>query len=189
MKQVNLIPVAVRQKALARRAVPYIILAAIIGTGAAGAAWLGFSLQVRLLQNTKDNLAQQEADREAADAKNAQDFQVNADLLSRVNTLNTLAKSDINWNKVFAYVAALIPKDITLGNYSLATAGGPLLKITGKAPSNVSYATFAQYLNDKKGTLLTDFTVDGYTYEPATGQVTFSVTVKVPLSAISFPAQ
>jgi hypothetical protein len=188
MKQINLVPLAVRQKAVNRQTLPYLVLAALIGLAAAGAAWGGFSLQVRSLKATKDSLTQQEAQRAQAAAKDSASLQVNADLLSRVNTLNTLAKADVDWNKAFQYVTTIIPKDVTLQSYSVATAQGVItLKITGEAPSNVSYATFAEFLKQSKGTIISDFKVDGYTYAPSTGRVTFSVQITVPPDLVKFP--
>lgn len=188
MKQINLVPVAVRQKAVNRQTIPLLVIAGLIGAGAAGAAWLAFSYQSRSLQNEKNTLIQEETEREQAEAKASADLQVDADLSSRVSTLNTLAKSDVDWTKVFTYVASLTPKDITLTNYSVATAQGIVLKLTGVAPSNVSYATFAEFLKDSIGKTLTAFTVDGYTYEPGTGAVTFSVTITVPPDSVKFSA-
>jgi Tfp pilus assembly protein PilN len=188
MKQINLVPPAVRQKAENKQTIPLLVIAGLVGVGAAGAAWLAFNLQFKSLQATKTEMVQQEVDRQKAISKDSADFQVDADLTSRVTTLNTLAKGDVDWNKAFGYVAALLPKDITLNSYSIATSSTAItLRITGQAPSNQSYATFAKFLEQSVGTTVVSSKVDGYAYEPLTGKVTFSVTVSIPPDSVKFP--
>ncbi len=190
MKQINLVPPAVRQKAATRQAVPYLVVAALVGIMASGTAWGGFTYQLNALKQNKDQLVAQQQAQDATNAKLEATTRVDADLTNRVSQINALAKNDVDWNKAFAYVAALIPQDVNLSNYSLGTgqASTVLLKITGNAPTNVSYATFAQYLTQSTGKVITSFKVEGYSYEPATGKVTFSMTISVPKAAISFPA-
>lgn len=187
MKQINLVPIAVRQKAATRREVPTYILAGVLGAGLAGAAWFGFSIQINALnaQHT-DNVQHIQAE-VAKLAKEQAATTASGDLQSRVTVLNTLAQSDIDWHKALAYVASLTPKDITLSAYSFATAQGTItLKMTGNAPSNVSYATFAEFLKSTVGKQTVSYKIEGYTYSPATGGVTFTITIIVPSDKIRF---
>lgn len=187
MKQINLVPAAVRQKAATRQAVPYLFLAVLFGLGAAGAAWVGFRVQVQALQSEQERLVQAEADRQSLLAKELADLKIGPDLRNRVDALNTLSKTDLDWGKVFPYVAGLLPKDITVSTLSIATAQGvPTVKLTAEAPSNVSYATFAEFLKEKKGTAITAFTVDGYTYSATDGRVLFTMTLQLPVTELTY---
>jgi hypothetical protein len=187
MKQINLVPLSVRQKAVTRRAVPYIFAAVVAGFVLAGMLWAALGLQVSRLKSQEETLIQAEQLRQQQAAKEAASLQVDADLTTRVNQLNLLAKSDVDWRRAFAYVASITPKDIVLSTYSFGSStGGTLLKISGTAPSNVSYATFAAYLKEGTGKTVTSFKVDGYTYEPKSGSVAFTMTITVPTDKINF---
>ncbi|HSI21003.1 MAG TPA: hypothetical protein VLA04_04895 [Verrucomicrobiae bacterium] len=188
MKQLNLLPQAVRHKAANRQSVPYMVLAGLVGLALGLTVWFGFSMEARSLDKEKEMLiadataAQQKAAKEVADLK------VSGDLKTRVNHLNTLAQADVDWDRSFEYVASLVPKDIVLSSYSFGVSQGNVtLKMTGEAPSNVSYATFAEYLKQNTGKTVTSFKVDGYVYAPQTGKVTFTVTVVAPPTAVKYP--
>lgn len=187
MKQINLVPLSIRQKAVSRKAVPYIVFAGLLGLGAAGAAWAGFTLQNRILTSQRDALIQQEIELQAAANKELATLKIDTDLTTRVAQLNTLASTDVNWRRAFNYLALLLPKEIVLTTFTYATGNNTItLKLTGDAPSNLSYATFAEYLKSEAGKSVTSYKVDGYNYDSKTGHVIFSMTLVVPRDQVNF---
>ena len=189
MKQINLVPITVRQRSVARRTVPYLALALILGLATAGLAWAALGIQVSSLQHEQDALILDEQARQQKQTAELASLQVDVDLKTRVQQLNILAGKDINWHRAFSYVAGVTPKDIVMSSYSLATSSnGTTLKLVGSAPSNVSYATFVEYLKQSVGTVVTSYKVDGYTYDPKSGSVTFAISITVPTSKLSFTA-
>jgi Tfp pilus assembly protein PilN len=187
MKQINLVPLSVRQKAASRRALPGVVLAGLLGLVLPALAWFGLSIQRGALEGERDRVIIEEQGRQAAAAKDAASLAVDGDLKSRVEQINTLAGTDLDWAKAFTYVGSLVPKDITVTNYSLGIVQGKTtLKLTGIAPSNVSYATFAQFLKESTGKQVSSFKVDGYAYSPTNGRVTFTITIVVPPTTLSF---
>jgi Tfp pilus assembly protein PilN len=187
MKQINLVPPSVRQRAANQQLAPLLVLAGIFGLVAAGAIWAGLTAQRSTLESQQTKLVQQEEERAQQLAKELEDLQLGPDITARVDQLNSLAPQDINWDKAFTYVARILPKDIVLNGYTLASAPtGVTLKISGEAPSNVSYATFAEHMKGQTGALITSFKVDGYMYDPKTGRVTFAVTITVPAAEVRY---
>ena len=187
MKQVNLLPLAVRQKAAKQQIIPLIIFAVLVGVGAVGMVWAAVNTERSAIQTQLATVQAADAARSAQEKKDHPDPTVDNDLVQRVTELNTLAKGEINWGRAMGYVGGLIPKDITLSNYNLSLLQtGPELKMSGQAPSSVSFATFAQALQSDKD--ITSFTVDGFVYNPANGSITFSVSIAVPLSQIDYSA-
>jgi Tfp pilus assembly protein PilN len=190
MKQINLVPVSVRKKAANQQLAPYLLFAGIVGLAAGGAAWAGFTAQRSLLEAEHTKLVQQEDERQRSWAAELESLEFGADIEVRVAQLNAMAAQELDWQKVFTYVNKILPKDLILSSYSVASAPtGTTLKITGEAPSNVSYATFAEYLKSEVGKQVQSFVVDGYSFDPRSGRVTFGVTIHIPAPEIRFTPQ
>lgn len=105
--------------------------------------------------------------------------------IARINQLNALGQSEINWSRAFVLVGSLIPQDVTLTGYSYATsAAGVTLKLNGTASSNLGFASFVRTL--QADTALSSPKVESYAYTPATGAVSFSVSALVLPQAINY---
>jgi Tfp pilus assembly protein PilN len=186
MKQINLLPIAVRQRAAQQQVIPLIALAVVAGIAAVGIVWAVVNTERTTI---KDNLAAVQAADEARTAQEKKDHPepaVDSDLTQRVAQLNALAKSEVNWSRALSFIGGLVPKDVVLSNYSLAgVQSAPVLKLAGVAPSSVSFATFAEALRTNKA--VTSFKVDGFTYNAASGgSITFSVTISLPINQLDY---
>jgi Tfp pilus assembly protein PilN len=185
MKQINLLPIEVRQRAVNQQIVPYLIGSVVIASAAAGLVW--FVLH-QSIASTKQNIADLQNEQQleaAAVAKAQQAGAASGDLQNRITLLNGLAKKDIDWQKTFTYIGNLTPKDIFLSGYSIGTAtAGITFQATGVAPSNLSFANFMESLRESK--FVVKPTVSGFTYDPLKQTVTFTVSWQVPAAQIAY---
>jgi len=168
MKQLNLLPESVRFKEVQSQFYTGGAIAAVIAVITVGLIWgavntLAISVTGQLKAVQADNTPEKVVT-PVADAATIQ----------RITILNTLAKSDTDWPVTFQLVGDLVAKDITLSSYALTkTANGMDLVMVGSAPSNVSFATFAEAFQGNS--LLTGAKVTGYNYDPSKDTVTFTV--------------
>jgi len=186
MKQLNLLPNELWERMYRRRFISTAIAVVVLALIGVGGLYMTVKAQVAAAE---EQAAERTALEQAAAQKASQDQQqyaINPDLTNRVKQINTLSTTDINWQRFFSYVGNLLPKDIVLTSYSYGVVTNvPTLKMTGTAPSNVSFANFVETLGHAQN--VTNAHVDGYTYNPTKGSVTFSISVQVPITAINYP--
>lgn len=184
MKQVNLLPASLRKRQQGR------VMGVAGGTGLLlGAVCVALIIvPLKVLVNSSNQQIEALAADAAASAANKKP-EISADAVQRITQLNALAASEVDWSKAFDLAGSIVPQDITLGNLNYApaaTSGTMTLSITGTAPSNVSFAVFMESL--KSNQKITSVAVSGYSFDPATGTVTFSLAATVPLSSIDYSA-
>ena len=187
MKQINFLPAELKVREVKQRMYFFMGLAAVIAVIAVIVPWL-------IVRSLSTSLAAQVAVKEEKIsivpsqlqlAQTQDEKRQFADLSLRTNALNSLAKQEIDWSKVFTLVSSTIPKDVILTDYSLGTAANVLtIKMGGTAPSNVSFASFVETL--QANTHLSKVVVDGFTYAPDKGTVTFSITLTVSITPLMF---
>lgn len=185
MKQINLLPLNVRERSAKQQIVPFLIISVVVAVAASGIVW--FALR-ESIASTKQTIADQQLEQQqtaAANAKTLQASAVSADLQSRVDKVNTLSKTDVDWNRTFNYIGELTPKDIYLGGFSIGTTQSQMtLQTTGVAPSNLSFAQFMESLRTSKR--VEKPAVVSYSYEPVKGTVTFTVSWNIPADQIAY---
>lgn len=185
MKQINLLPLNVRERSAKQQIVPFLVISVVVAVAAAGIVW--FALR-ESIASTKQTIADQQLEQQqtaAANAKTLQASAVSTDLQSRIDKLNTLSKTDVDWSKTFTYVGALTPQDIYLNGFSIGTTDNKMtLQTTGIAPSNLSFAQFMESLRTSKR--VQKPSVTAFTYDPVKGTVTFSVSWVIPTDEISY---
>ncbi|MCC2631994.1 MAG: hypothetical protein K0S20_693 [Patescibacteria group bacterium] len=176
MKQLNLVPFAIRKRS------EYLALAKVAGIGlllgclATAALAIPLRLEVASTQKNIEGMKEREAQSEVARMATEKALIGDASDIEKIKQVNALSKTELSWEKAFAKVEALVPKDIRLTTYSFANAGGVVtLKMGGIAPSNLSFAVFVESLRASKD-VISDLKVEGYTYDPTTKSVTFSLT-------------
>lgn len=186
-KEINLLPEKYRLRQASRRLVPLSLLV-ILGAGVVTAAfwalihWGTADLDEQIAIAT----ARQETKQTTTPSSPAS---VNlTDAKARVTLLNTLSKSEIDWNRATETAGKLIPQDIRLTTYSYTVGASGLvsLRLAGTAPSNVSFAVFMQSLNSKAD--LSAVKVDSYLYNPINGSVSFTITVQMQSTGLFFLA-
>jgi hypothetical protein len=180
MKQINLIPATVRAREGREKLIFGLTVSTVIAIGLVLLAHITIQSQLEAA-DLQINQIKTGQSRSASKVVVA-----GADLTARTAKINAIAPTELNWNKAFAFVGAVLPADIVLSNYSYATANGLItLKLSGMAPSNVSFASFAQTLAaDKKR--LASSKVDSYVFDPVKGTVTFTVTLVVSPAQLTF---
>lgn len=187
MKQINLLPYRIQDQSGQRRAMPFYVMATIVAVVAALIPWW-------MVRGQTNNLAAERIQREEA-AKLAikaatsqeQERQIES-LIKRTQSMNLLARQEVNWQAVFNIVSASLPQDIRLSMYSFSLGSGtPTLKLTGTAPTSSSFAAFADFL--KTRTEYSKVVVDGFTFDPTGGAVTFSVSLNVKTNLILYSTQ
>ncbi len=186
MKLINLLPPDIREQEVKHKTLPFLVVAVVAAVASVLLPWLTLRQVAADLQTqvtTKEaGLFQPVAVTAASDGEKE-----TADLILRTKTLNALAAQEISWEKVFVLVQSTVPQDIVLKNYNVAVASTSVtVKMGGTAPSNLSFANFVETL--KARTDFTQIVVDGFTFNPKEGTVTFSVTVTVKPELVTFQA-
>lgn len=185
MKLINLLPASIRDQEVKQRMVPFVVLAVLGAIGAVVVPWLtlrevGADLQHQV--TLKEASLFQSV---AATDKSLQVEKERTDLILRTKTLNKLAAQEISWARVFDLVQSAVPQDVVLSSYNVSVAGtGLTLRMGGEAPSNLSFASFVESLKARKD--FTQIVVDGFTFNPKEGTVTFSVTITVKPELVRF---
>jgi len=187
MRQINLLPSELGAREVKQRTIPFVVIAVAAGIAAVVFPWLA-------LKQVNSSISNQVAKRQLQVglvvvpqnvAANEAQTAALADTTNRISILNTLAKSEIDWQRVFDLVQASIPKDVVLTSYHVAVAGTTTtLDISGTAPSNLSFASFIDSL--KVDTHYTVFVVDGFSYNATDGSVVFSITATINPADIEF---
>lgn len=186
MKQINLLPGHIRKQQTLKGLIIGGIFGALIGIAGVGLIWGSLQIQVAYLNgkvtDTKNNQA--EVAKQLAKAQNEQ-LLSNGDLKTRVTSLNTLAKTEVKWSRAFQLINTITPRDIHLTTIDYTVTTDPAqIKIGGQAPSNFSFAVMVESLRSNKA--LSDVEVQGYTFDPTTTAVTFSLTISVPLKQLDY---
>jgi hypothetical protein len=168
MKQLNLLPEIVRIREAQQQLYTSLVVAGVAALAAVGVLRWAVNSELASVQNQLATVQSQNKPNStalsAADTKTVQ----------RITALNTLSKTDTNWPTTFHLIGDLVAKDITLTSYhTTVTANGVDVVMAGTAPSNVSFATFADAFQGNK--LLTGTKVSGYNYDPTKGIVSFTV--------------
>lgn len=181
MKIINFVPESIRAHNSHQRLVAATVLAALLGAAAVGVFWISLRTTVNATQTSHSAASPSPTPSSSASAQPK-------DITTRITTLNTLGKTDINWSRTFALVDNLIPKDTTLSTYVLAqdASNNVTLQFGGVAPSNLSFASFWQSLQN--GSDLVSVKSNSYTYDAAKGTVSFSISGQIPTNKIDFSA-
>jgi hypothetical protein len=192
VRPINLLPAEIKQKTI-QRGLIFPAFAAIVLTAASVAA--GTVLLDQLLETTQGQAASKEVqlslnpEKPAVLAEEA-GLQKDADILTKQTVaLNTLATTEVDWSRVFSFIQAAVPKDIALASTSVNAKGAATVAIimNGAAPSNASFGQFSKAMRGLKAEQkIANYSQDGYSYEPLTGKVTFSVTIELPVSAVRY---
>lgn len=184
MKPINLLPLQVRNQHKVRKLAVSAVFGAMVGLLCVGMLYTTVkveagSVQAKVQEIQNAQAAQANKVAQAAAAANASSDSI------RIQQLNLLAQTEINWDRALTKAGTIIPKDIKLSSFDYTVATGTVtLRLTGIAPSNVSFAVFMEFL--KANTTFTGIKVEGYTYNPANGSVTFALNGVVPLSEINY---
>jgi hypothetical protein len=191
-RSINLIPFETRQRS-AKLALlsPAILGVVLAGTLVAGATYALDTLVQRVqaeaaIQEVNIGLNPEKPTVLAQEAG----VQAEADMLTKkTQALNALAAQELNWSRIFTFIQAVVPQDIALNSTTVNAKGatGVVIVMNGSAPSNVSFGQFSQAMRDlrAKGSI-TKYVQDGYTFEPQTGKVTFSVSLEIPVTALRY---
>jgi hypothetical protein len=187
MKQINFLPADLHARELKHRTAAFLVVAFVVAVVAVVVPWL-------MVRSVGQDLRQQVTRREeqlalqptAEDAAGQLEQQRKVDdLIARTKALNDLAKQEVDWSKAFILVSSAVPQDVLLTTYTLTnTANTFTIKMVGTAPSNLSFASFVESLQGNER--FTKVVVDGFTYSPEKGNVTFSVTLTAKTSQILF---
>ena len=185
MKQINLLPVRIRRQEQKRKLFLFALFGLGMGLGLVALVYIPVKLNVRSSEQRIEQIKATQVEREKQLAATQNSAKLDPDTLARITQLNTFSKSEIDWNKGFALVGSILPQEISLSGYTYGNAAGTVsLKINGTAPSNLSFAVFMQSL--ATSTAITKPKVDGYTFDPKGGKVTFSLTMGVPIANLYY---
>ncbi len=180
MKLINFVPQRIRERHARRRLTSILLVAALFGAGVMVALWLPLSVEV---EGNKKRLEAELA--ASANQPAAQQGIITEDVAARIAQLNTFSLTEVSWPRAFALAGKIIPKDIRLNSYSYGTANNQItLRLSGEAPSNLSFATFLASLKSNKQ--ISSYKVDGYAFTPGTNKVVFGVTLQVPLKEVDY---
>ena len=187
MKQINLLPNAIRQKAANQKLVPYLVISVVLAGVVIGGSYYGLKIGGNGWDQDIATATARNTARHQQLLKEQQANQLSPDLQQRIAEINAFSKSELNWNQALAAMGEVVNKDIALTNL-VATPGVTDFSVTisGEAPSNVSFANFVAALQTNKN--LSSAKVDSYSYTPTTGKVTFSITYKMPEASLLYVA-
>lgn len=186
MKQINLLPTEIRERAAKHQVVPVLVIAGLVSVASAGLVWVILRQEVAAAKQEIIVRHDEQQKQLVAETKRITALSVSGDLQNRIAQLNALAKSDVDWARAFSYVGQLTPKDIYLTNFTFGTANGALgVKLGGEAPSNLSFAQYMESL--RTSTAVQNPKVEGFTYNPSKGgTVTFTVSWQVPTAQVGY---
>lgn len=182
MKQINLLPPELASQRSRQRAVPALVLAVVAAIGTIMLPWwmlrgVEASLDEQI-SHQQEVLGISTGSEKAAESS----FESAAvgEVGSKVAALNQLAAREVAWLSVLTTVGNLVPKDITLSTYTVTTNPTDVnIRLVGDAPSNLSFATFVESLRQNK--LVSKVVVDGFSFSPTKGTVSFVVQVSSPI--------
>lgn len=193
MKQINLVPDRIFQRAQRQRLVSATVVALLIGAaGGWGTQFVAQQLSAATeaqqeelkVAIQKAKLDQQKAEEEAG---------ITPELISRVQLINAIQKNEIDWFRAYTLLNDLIPNDVRLESAVLMesddpeTSGGFVYRLTGDAPNLTVFNTFvARTRTLEADKVISSLAVDGIQYDAENGTVVFSATVLVPTAAIDF---
>ena len=175
MKQINLLSRSVQKQERLKKLATSSCIALVLA--------LGFCAGLRTVVDDDKKILSEGIERKKAfdsalvnaQVANAETIE-DGDLRQRITQINTLAANEIDWNKALDLVGSSVPKDIRLTSYSYAAANGiATLKMTGEAPTNLSFAVFVESLRGSKS--FTSVKVDSFVYNVAKGSVNFALSV------------
>ena len=185
MRQINLLPVRIREQRGRRQAGLLLLAALFLGGLAVGALWMFWHAEGALVGQRLESAKKAVQEQQTLLAKRQSSLAPDRDLAGRIQQLNTLSQSEVNWAAAFKQADLLVAKDVKLTSLVLAAGTGDMtVKINGEAPSNLSFASFVETL--KANHELKGISIDGYSYSPSTGTVTFALTVQVPATLITY---
>ena len=185
MKLINFVPSRIQERQNRQRFVSVLILSAILAGGAVFASWIPLKAEVDSLKGSPTfTFFAKKTPKPTATPAVSQSLNI-PDLTNRINQINILSQSEVNWPKAFQLVGDLTPKDVKLTTYTYAIGtSAPTLTFSGGAPDNLSFAIFVQSLNQSK--VIMNPVVQGYTFSPGKSGVTFSISCQVPFNQISY---
>lgn len=186
VKPINLLPLSYRDEARKKMVLPFIVLFGLLGLFCAGSMYL-------VVQDEVNSLSESRGEIKSSDSPNSAKVTVNyQDTINSINALNTVSKKEVDWNKVFASVGSLTPKDITLSNVTVSgittSAGSISIKVTGDAPSNASFAAYIDSLNSASSGV-SGLKIDSYAYNAANGRVAFGTTLQLSTQGLLYQSQ
>ena len=185
MKQINFIPESVQQHDARQRLIVATVFSLALGIVAVGVVWISLKASIEVVQGGKSMNGMNSpspSPKTGADSAHAKALMV------RVIALNELAKTEINWKRAFLLADSLVPRDTRLTGLVLSedATHTTIIHLTGGAPSNLSFATFWQSL--QVSPLISALKSEGYSYSPAKGTVSFSLSGQIPTNKIDFSA-
>lgn len=182
-KTINLLSPAIQEKQHNKQTIFSIVLAGLLGVACFGSLWFALKIQNADLDDSLGGVTMAVVSGESVALTSVS----SQDALARVGIINAQAKKEIDWEKAFGTVNSLVDKEMVLSNYSLVgSVSGLSLKMAGFVPSNVDFANYVEFLKLSK-----NFTgvADGYSFDPTTGKVTFTVSGDIPLSQLVYEAK
>lgn len=189
MAELNLLPRRVRQTRALRKVVKLGSALGFMVVLVVGGLWYLARAAVTDAQNTVQQNQQKFATKSDQQSKATSGTTAadDSDTAKRVDALNTLSKTEINWDKALALPGTLAGSDIHLKTYSYAIATtGITLSVAGQATSTVSFASFVQAL--ELDPAIKSLAVGSYTYQPASGAVGFTLSLMINPQAIQYSA-
>lgn len=184
MKQINLIPADTAVREVSQRTNFFMVVAVLLAVAATLVPW--WTLRVVSSNVETDANAKAAAFAAGDTGESAGEAQRQlADLQRRTEAINQLTATEIDWLSVYRLLEDNTPQDITMTNVSAAGVSGEfVVRMTGTAPSNVSFVSFVDVL--KQEAAFSKLVVDGFVYNPADGSVTFTVSVTIKAESIRY---
>jgi flagellar basal body-associated protein FliL len=186
MKQINLLPQEVIAQQSRQRVVPVLVVAVL---AAAAAALLPWWMLQGVEASLEDQLVKQQrllgVDAREEESKDAFQESSLGEITAKVSVLNQLSSREVSWEKALTALNQVLQKDIILSTYTAApTATSMVYKITGEAPSNLSFANFVESLRQNKE--VEKVVVEGFNFSPTKGTVAFNVQISIQLTSVKF---
>lgn len=193
MKQINLVPERIFQRIQRQRLISAVVVSVLVGVaGGYATQFVAEQLSVATAKEQEElRAAIQKA--KAEQQKAEQEAGITPELISRVQLINALQKTEVDWFRAYTLLNDLIPNDVRLQTAVLTESADPeqgdgfIYRLTGDVPNLTVFNTFVARTRtlEADGTI-TNFTVDGIQYDAEEGSVVFSATVLVPTSSIDF---
>jgi hypothetical protein len=181
--KINLLPQEFRNREASQKATAAYVTALIIGAVIAGGGWWGMGQYYQIQESELTNLQASQSQVSASTTVTPTLSQV--DSAQRITALNTLAKQEVNWSKVFSLVSSITAKDVTISTGSLGnSSSGVVWRCTGSAPSAMAFAGYVQAMN--ASTDITSVKVEAFAYSVVTGRVDFTISAIIPTSSVIY---
>lgn len=186
LKGINLLPPRIIQARAGRERLPLFIVLFLLGATTVLISWISVSQEDRQQQLQVTQASYTLSDAQQRQAKQLAKLS-DPDLRARVSAINLFSKNEINWVQAFTKLNQLTPKDSQISQVSFASGTtGVTVHLTGTSPTSISFADFVASLHVDPS--ISQITVDGFTYNVQSRAVTFSVSIILPFSVLTYQA-